>query len=108
MDFWDRTKERIKDLDLTQDILANKIGVSSRTFRGWMSRKIMPKADQVLLIASHLKVNPEWLVFGSLSRSGETNLILPSLMHYQIANQLTTLKESQLKMLKSLIDNLNT
>ena len=64
MSFWTRLKERIKSEKTTQEWVATKIGVSHRTFRGWLSREIMPNADQVIAIARLLGTTPEFLVTG--------------------------------------------
>ncbi len=106
MDFWVRTKQQIKDQNTTQDIVAQIIGVNVRTFQGWMSREIMPNADQVLLIARALKVNPEWLVFGIEHKSGLQSIELPTTLHHQVAAKLSGLTESQLKMINLIIDEL--
>jgi transcriptional regulator with XRE-family HTH domain len=65
MDFWDRLKVEVKRNNTTQDWIAGKIGVSGRTFRGWVSRKIMPNADQAHALAQALGVTVEYLVTGS-------------------------------------------
>ncbi len=106
MDFWVRTKQQIKDQNTTQDIIAQIIGVNVRTFQGWMSREIMPNADQVLLIARALKVNPEWLVFGTEHKSDSPSLDLPTALHHKVAAKLSGLNESQLTMINMMIDEL--
>ena len=65
MDVFDRIKFEVKRNNTTQDWVAGKIGVSERTFRGWLSRKIMPNADQACAIAKALGVTVEYLVTGS-------------------------------------------
>jgi len=104
MDFWSRTKQRIKEIGCTQDSVAKTIGVSIRTFRGWLTRETMPNADQVLLIARALKVNPEWLVFGTEHKSGLQSIELPTTLHHQVAAKLSGLNESQLKIINLMID----
>jgi len=104
MDFWERTKSCIKRLGTNQNEIARDIGVSTRTFRGWMSRLIMPNADQVFMLARVLKVDPEWLVFGTYRRSGNPSVDLPTGLHQQVAAKLSELNESQLKTINALID----
>ncbi len=64
MTFWERLKNKIKEENTTQEWVANQIDVSYRTFRGWISRKIMPNADQAVLIAQILHTSVEYLVTG--------------------------------------------
>jgi len=106
MSFWERTKDRIKEINTTQDAIAQIIKVSPRTFRGWMSREIMPNADQVQLIARALKVDPEWLIFGTQHKNESRSIDLPTALHRQTAARLSGLTESQLKMINLMIDEL--
>lgn len=64
MDFWERLKLTIKKENTTQEWVSSQIGRSFRTFRGWMSRKIMPPADDVVKIAEALHTTTEYLVTG--------------------------------------------
>ncbi len=64
MTFWDRLKNQIRKENTTQEWVAGQIDVSYRTFRGWVSRKIMPNADQAVAIAKALNTTVEYLVSG--------------------------------------------
>jgi transcriptional regulator with XRE-family HTH domain len=65
MGFWDRVKSEIKSQNTTQEWVATKAGQKLRTFQGWISREIMPNADQAQAIASALGVTVEYLVTGT-------------------------------------------
>jgi transcriptional regulator with XRE-family HTH domain len=64
METWDRIKLLITKQGTTQEAVALAIGVSPRTFRGWMSRRIMFNADQAVRIAKVLGTTVEYLVDG--------------------------------------------
>lgn len=64
MDFWDRTKREIKKQHTTQEWVATKAKINIPTFRGWITRRIMPNADQAVAIAEALDVSVEYLVTG--------------------------------------------
>ncbi len=70
MDFWTRLKTLIKKENTTQEWVASKINVSYRTFNGWISRKIIPNADQAVSIAKVLGTTVEYLVTGDIDDSG--------------------------------------
>lgn len=64
MNIWVRMKELVRNENTTQEWVAKSIGVSYRTFNGWISRKIMPNADQAYRIARALHTTVEYLVDG--------------------------------------------
>ena len=64
MDFLDRVKLEIKRQNTTQVWVAEKCGISFSTFRGWLSKKRLPNANQAVAIAKVLGVTVEYLVTG--------------------------------------------
>jgi SOS-response transcriptional repressor LexA len=64
MDFWDRLKDQIKDMETTQEGVAKEIEVPYGTFRKWMDRKTYPDANEIAKIAQFLKTTVEYLVTG--------------------------------------------
>lgn len=65
MDFWDRVNESVKSQRTTQEWVAGRAGISHNTFRGWISKKVLPRADQAQAIAKALGVTVEYLVTGA-------------------------------------------
>jgi transcriptional regulator with XRE-family HTH domain len=65
MDFWGRLRDTIKDKDLTQEWLAQKIGVPIGTFKNWLARKTYPNAKQIVEIGRLLDTSAEYLVTGT-------------------------------------------
>jgi transcriptional regulator with XRE-family HTH domain len=61
---WERIQSLIVANRTTQESVADDIGESPRTFRGWIQRKIMPNADQVYSIAKRFNTSVEYLVAG--------------------------------------------
>ncbi len=51
------------------------MNVSYRTFNGWVTRKIMPNADQAVAIAEALDITVEYLVTGSLRKAIKCKII---------------------------------
>jgi hypothetical protein len=64
MSFWENLKERISAEGTTQEWVSGKVGVHPVTFRRWVSKQIMPNADQAVIIARSLKTTVEYLVDG--------------------------------------------
>lgn len=64
MEFWNRVKDEIARQNTTQEWVAKKTNSNYRTFRGWVSREIMPNADQAVAIADALGTSVEYLVTG--------------------------------------------
>jgi transcriptional regulator with XRE-family HTH domain len=64
MDFWERLRDTIKDKDLTQEWVAQKIGVPIGTFKNWLTRQTYPNAKQIVEIGHLLDTSAEYLVTG--------------------------------------------
>jgi len=64
MDIYIRLKELIKAQNTTQEWVAKKANISFRTFNGWITKRICPKADQAYHIARILNTTVEYLVAG--------------------------------------------
>jgi transcriptional regulator with XRE-family HTH domain len=64
MDFWDRLKDKIKDRNLTQERVAQKLKIPIGTFKNWLLRKTYPDAQEAAEIARLLDTTVENLVTG--------------------------------------------
>lgn len=64
MQFWERVKAEIKEQNTTQGWIAGQIPVPADLFRRWISKNIMPNADQAVAIAKALGTSVEALVTG--------------------------------------------
>jgi transcriptional regulator with XRE-family HTH domain len=65
MDFWERLRDRIKESDLKQDWVAQKIRVPVGTFKNWLTRRTYPNAQQIVDIAKVLNTSSEYLLTGT-------------------------------------------
>jgi transcriptional regulator with XRE-family HTH domain len=65
MDFWDRLKYKMKDLDLTHEEVARKLGIPFGTFKNWLLRQTYPDAREAADIAKLLHTTVEYLVNGA-------------------------------------------
>jgi len=70
MDFWLRVKDKIRRENTTQEWVANAAGINVSTFRGWITKKVMPNVDQALAIAEALDTSVEYLVKGQALKAG--------------------------------------
>jgi len=62
--FWKRVNGMIKAKATKQEAVAAECGISYQTFRGWVSRKTFPGADDAFRIAQALGTTVEYLVSG--------------------------------------------
>ena len=63
--FWRHVNGLIKARKTRQEDVARDCGISYQTFRGWVSRKNFPGADDAYRIAQALGATVEHLVFGN-------------------------------------------
>ena len=63
-DFWIRVKRLIKAHKMSQKAFAQYIGISIKTFTGWIYRNCIPDASRACVIAQSLGVTVEYLVMG--------------------------------------------
>lgn len=64
MEMNDRIRSRRKELKLTQDTLAKRIGVNRVTVTGWESGDYKPGGENLQALAAALSCNPNWLLEG--------------------------------------------
>jgi SOS-response transcriptional repressor LexA len=64
-----RIKERMKDLGLTQEALAEKMGITRGAITHYLAGRRQPPLNQFQKLATILKTEPAWLQFG-ISTSG--------------------------------------
>ena len=62
--FWQRVKQSLKELKVTQRELAEYLGIPIRTMENWMSRGIYPLVSDGYRIAKYLGVSVEYLLTG--------------------------------------------
>jgi len=62
--FWKRVKVLIKEKEITQEVAAEACSRSLNTFRGWMSKGIIPPLEDAHELARFLGVSLEYLVSG--------------------------------------------
>ena len=66
MDYFDRLKDEMSFQDITQKELADVIGVSINTIRGWFSKKVLPDLESAFKIAQFLKQPVEYFMNGEI------------------------------------------
>jgi transcriptional regulator with XRE-family HTH domain len=60
----DRIKERLKTLDMTQEKLARKSGVTRSAITHYLAGRRVPSLSQFAKLAEALETSPGWLQFG--------------------------------------------
>jgi transcriptional regulator with XRE-family HTH domain len=65
--FWERVNKTIKENGIKQEWLAQKTCIKYQTLRSWVSKDILPRADDAAKIAKELNVTVEYLVTGTNS-----------------------------------------
>lgn len=65
MKIGDRVKLRRLELGLSQEDLAEEIGISYQSIGQWESGKTAPRQNKLPVLALTLKTTQEWLQFGS-------------------------------------------
>lgn len=60
-----RIKSRMKELDLTQEELASKLGITRGAITHYLAGRRVPPLRQFQKIAAVLKTDPAWLQFGT-------------------------------------------
>jgi SOS-response transcriptional repressor LexA len=72
MDTWaTRIKERMKDLGLTQEALAEKMGITRGAITHYLAGRRQPPLNQFQKLATILKADPAWLQFGKTTAKSE-------------------------------------
>jgi transcriptional regulator with XRE-family HTH domain len=64
-EFWATVNRLIKESSITQEVLAETIGVSKNTLYSWIANSTLPRADAAYRIAAALGVSVEYLVTGA-------------------------------------------
>src|SRR3990167_8203680 len=60
-----RVKSRMKELGMTQEMLAGKMGVTRGAITHYLAGRRMPPLKQFQKLAAILKADPAWLQFGT-------------------------------------------
>ena len=97
MDYWKRINAEIKRQKVTQDWVANNAGINFGTFRGWITRKRLPRVNEAVAIALTLNTTVEYLATG---KDYNDPWILKNIMFITECKQLT---EDQLSMIKTVV-----
>src|SRR5579862_358332 len=62
-----RVKSRMKDLGMTQEVLANKMGITRGAVTHYLAGRRVPPLRQFQKLAAVLKADPAWLQFGTIA-----------------------------------------
>ena len=71
--FWKRVKLLLKQRNLTQATAAGACGRSLYTFKGWMSKNIIPPLDNAYDLSRLLGVSLEYLITGKINNKALKN-----------------------------------
>ena len=72
--FWTNVNNLIKTQKTTQENICKDTGISLNTLRGWISKNILPRADEAVSIAKSLHTTVEYLITGWQDDSAEKQL----------------------------------
>ena len=86
MDFWNRVKSIVISQNTKLSWVAEKCDLNIRTFQGWITKEIMPNADQAFKIACALNTTVEYLITGHEKSLDNINPKIEELM--QLTKQL--------------------
>lgn len=72
--FWSNVKPLIKSKKITQQVLADDIGISFNTLQSWITKDRLPDVVSAFKIARALGVSVEYLVTGEDSNPYKTKI----------------------------------
>ncbi|NDL64934.1 LexA family protein [Acerihabitans arboris] len=78
MEMSSRIRARRKELNITQQVLANLVGVSRVTVTGWESGDYQPGGANLQALAAALQCRPAWLVDGKGEAMADSPAPLPT------------------------------
>ena len=67
--FWKRVKTIIKERNTTEKQTAETLNIPLGTWRGWVTKSIIPSASHCIKIAKHLNVSLDYLLIGKEQNS---------------------------------------
>lgn len=70
----DRLRSKMKELELTQEELAKKLGVTRSAVAHYVQGTRQPLLKHVVKLAAILKVEPAWLQFGTTAKISQSKL----------------------------------
>jgi hypothetical protein len=65
LQFWDNVNNLIKHQRTTQEWVASHTRIKYQTLRGWITKDILPRADEAIMIARVLGTTAEYLYDGT-------------------------------------------
>jgi len=97
IDFWERVNETIRQQKTTQEWVANKAGLNYQTLRGWVTKGMLPRADDAEAIAQALRTSVDYLITGKDSLGFSSPI-------REIAQSLSELSGEDIEEIKAIID----
>lgn len=83
----DRIKLRMKELGMTQEVLAQKLGITRGAVTHYIAGRRVPPLKQFQKLAAVLKSDPAWLQFGGLPESIKASASKPTDLHKKSSKQ---------------------
>ncbi len=110
LQIWIRTNDRIKELRTTQEAVAKESGIKYQTLRGWVTKEVLPRADDAAAIAKALSTTVEYLVDGEEGAAYVRELIAREGIEWhapekirEIVDDLNDLDETRFTSAKSMV-----
>ena len=78
--FWKMVQKEVDSQKTSFEWLYRKTHIPKGTFSSWKNRKIIPRADEALLIAEALSVSVEYLLTGADQAKKPSNPVIHEIM----------------------------
>lgn len=75
-EFYDRLRKLIKQNNLTQRKLSERMGLPARTIETWINQRTIPNAQQLTVFSRIFNVSIDFLVTGKVTQNAEVVALL--------------------------------
>ena len=62
--FWNRVKTLLKEKKISETTAAKECGIPPNTWRGWVTKNIIPSLHDCVVLSKFLKVSLDYLAYG--------------------------------------------
>jgi SOS-response transcriptional repressor LexA len=95
MSWTTRVKSRMKELEMTQETLAHKMGITRGAVTHYLAGRRVPPLKQFQKLATILKADPAWLQFGTKAENKSNKLVTTNEKSTPIQNRIPILSWEQ-------------
>lgn len=96
MSWTTRVKSRMKELEMTQEMLAHKMGITRGAVTHYLAGRRVPPLKQFQKLAAILKADPAWLQFGTKNENNTSKLITKREKAVPVHNRIPILSWEQI------------